>query len=291
MKALTLKATTPLAVALALMWVGPLPGAAGVFGAALAVIWQNLKREDVLLGLCYASGLMLIANAASLAVGGGWVMAGESFAVLNLLLWPSLFTGLYKRRGWWLWAAGFAVVALASDYRSGWLGLAAGAVVYLWLTHRLNIKALVLIIGVGAAVATWQALGRPQGGRAELWGVAWQLIAAAPTLGNGLGSFAKAYAAQYPAHPPFAHAHNWLLQTWAEGGAVAVFIQSSLLAVGMRNLWRNVNRPMAKALLCSSASLATMSLFDTPTYINYIGALVLALYGLYVQELLKGKVI
>ncbi len=149
------------------------------------------------------------------------------------------------------WAAAFGfVVAIACGGRSGWVGLAAGVVVFLLVAGRYH--GLVIhkkhwlagggLVGLGLAFYTlaagwefvWRRIsifgeaGHERGmlsGRGDVWAQAWDGFMSAPLFGVGVMNYRNLPDA-IDLHP-----HNWLLQMLLEGGVVGLAL--FLVLVGL----------------------------------------------------------
>jgi O-antigen ligase len=165
-----------------------------------------------------------------------------------------------------------AAAVLLTQSRAATVVLVAAAAV--WGLGRLRARArwLAALCLIAAALAAafcpaiqrkaktlWQTDVRP-----AIWQGTFHLIAEAPVLGHGPGSFAREYPAHRPAEyfdrPKAAvvtdHAHNELLEVAAEHGLAGLAAFLVVLGLGAHAAWRvcrNANDPNLRRLGCGMA--------------------------------------
>lgn len=139
----------------------------------------------------------------------------------------------------WLGAAGAAAGMLASGSRGAFLGAAAGAVVYLWLSGRLRTpggrrlwaSALALLLAAGVAASLrLRRVSASDSARLAMWDTALRAVPARPWLGAGPDTFEALLRRSRTddfirAVGPVAgqaHAHNDLLQALTTTGAAGL---------------------------------------------------------------------
>ena len=143
---------------------------------------------------------------------------------------------------WGILAAALLSVLLLTQCRGAYLGAAVGAA--LLVTIRLPRLAWVMApavvaggawvlsgIGLSPVLDAMEGAARPGGlgGRLAIWQFAWQVAAANPLHGAGLGLFAAAqpYTA---ASAPASHAHNLLLQVAMDLGVLGLGVYAAVVA-------------------------------------------------------------
>lgn len=222
----------------------------------------------------------------------------NSMALYNLLLFPALATG----EVWPLVVIPALYVAWFSASRGGTAGLAVGVITlsrlvggsFAHLATWIRRHALVVAISAAAfgVIVVWQLYTIQHGGRAELWGIAWQMFTNGPLLGQGPGTYKFFFLTQYPDWPHYGHAHNVVLNLLAETGALGLTAAAWMGARVVRQLWPEAlsgNRWAAGAL-AALAALAVQSLGDVPTTQGYVTvtALVLIQLGLHKEKTANG---
>ncbi len=205
-------------------------------------------------------------------------------ALYNVLALPALATG----SGLALLLA-LPAVAYLSASRGGLLGAAGGlAVLAAGRGWRLPRWPVVLAAALLGGLMAWRLATTGHGGRAELWGTAGQMFAAAPLTGQGPGTYKAFWTARYPDAPRYGHAHNLPINILAETGLIGLAASAWLAASVLRLLWRRARQqqPWALGALAALIALGLQSVGDTPTTQGYISvaALVVSQLGLYQQE-------
>lgn len=251
-------------------------------------------RDEMLQALMAASGLLVLVNALAFLRDGlplPWQLGfdtNNAHALFNMLFLIALATGQFKQRWAWLWLAGYAFIALFSNARASWLGLAAGIATLAGLDYdrfrdlarrhdRLIWWGAAALCIAGLAVIYWQTFLVGQGRREELWGVGWRMFLANPILGSGPDTYQAAFVRAYPALAPYNHPHNQLLMWLDDAGLIGAAAGLWLTAALARALWQRRADPWARGALAAGASLAAASLFDTPTTSAYVTATFLAI--------------
>jgi putative inorganic carbon (HCO3(-)) transporter len=173
--------------------------------------------------------------------------------------------------------------------RGAWLGLIASLFLMMILSRKF--KPLILTLSVFFLVlfvlpqlrqrTLYTFKYGDKNPRFILWRGAWQVIKENPILGKGIGTFEK-YSLRYLPKRFSAHAHNWVLQLWAEAGIFSVL--SFILFVGSI-LFRAVTifRKNADFLILGLISAVLVflvhSLFDTQFLILRMMVLFWSLLG------------
>ncbi len=212
-------------------------------------------------------------------------------AYLNLVI-PFLLIGLISNRPTTkriLGLGGMTLLLVLTSFfassRGAWLGMAASIATALTLFYWVQIKAnltqliqrervrvsrrtitlvsagLLVVIGIGL-LSYQQARFGGHGGRWGVWSIAWAVIKDAPFLGQGPGSFHVLSAVKARIPPGFflVHAHNLILQIWAEYGLVGLVIFTLIFLQVTKHVfqaWTNRNLE-AQALIPYVAGLAGM---------------------------------
>ena len=136
---------------------------------------------------------------------------------------------------------GAAMVVPLSVGRAAWLGLAvAGFLVgWSWARER-SIRGLPMRLPLTVGLALFAAVGLTAVARGELdtrlviWSQAWEIFKALPMTGGGPGSFSWLRLAHYPDYGnPLVteHAHNFIMQTLADGGLALLLATMGIAAV------------------------------------------------------------
>ena len=92
--------------------------------------------------------------------------------------------------------------------------------------------------------------------RADYWSVAWRTYEAEPLLGEGAGTYARAWLAERPIPQPVRDAHSLYLETLAELGPAGLLLLAFALAapfVGRRSPWTPVALAPYAAFLLHAA--------------------------------------
>lgn len=244
----------------------------------------GLARRDIYRGLLLAAHVILAAVLAQWALDGAqlWgyrvtIENTNSFALVNLLLFPALLAG--EARGY---VAGLAAaVAWLSASRAGWAGFFAAALTLPGRGAALGRwRWALLALGVGAALAVGlRADLRADNARGLMWPLAWRLFADSPIWGHGANTYKAYWMAAYPSPYHFGHPHNLALQIAAELGAVGLAAAAWLLLALGRELLAAPG-PWAAAARAATVALLVQSLADVPTTAPYIAGLWLVLLAL-----------
>ncbi len=166
----------------------------------------------------------------------------NALAELLLLALPILVALVFGSRRWASkFAAAFifiiGVICIAMTYsRASWVGLAAAAVVYVFFWNR-RLLPLFFVAAVAAIpLLPTSVLNRiltifnlndtSTSSRFPQYEAIFRLLCNEPVTGAGLGADAVRQAVRmqslYQGTAPFVHAHNTLLQIWAENGLVGM---------------------------------------------------------------------
>jgi O-antigen ligase len=220
---------------------------------------------------------------------GVWLSAG-------ICLMAATLVATLSRSGITAGVAGAAAIVFLSRGRMERRGRA-------WLLAALSLVALIgaAYANLGALMArVGETIGSGVGGRREIWSATLSMIRDFPVAGVGVGSYQRAMTVYQPAHDfAFNHAHNEYLQLLAEGGvlmavpltvgivagivAVAGALRrdrtptywmrigaaSSLVAIGVQNLWETGLRMPANAVLCALClAIAVHGTSGSPTTVT-----------------------
>jgi O-antigen ligase len=283
----------------------------GVFGALWALVLAGVGAGPRALAAAQVLGTTGVALVTLLqAVGAdpfgatGWApaIAGASsrLALYGTLGNPNFVAALVAGTvplGAWLavsaassrsrWLASAAltlqVLALAATgSRGGALGLAAGALTWLWLTAGRRATALALagtvVAGVLVAVSPARPLGETVAGRLFIWRVAWPHAWERPVVGRGPGSFAVLYpgwerGSRRPDHPdaadavfagPQQHAHNDYLEALVERGLPGLMSLAGVLCATLVAARSAPGNGGAAAGAAGAMALGVLALVDFP---------------------------
>lgn len=161
---------------------------------------------------------------------------------LLLLGLPIMVALIFTSRRWWGKLAALAVfgiggVCMAMTYsRASWVGLAAAAFIYVFLWNRKLIPLGIVVAIAAIPVLPDSVLNRiltitnlndtSTSSRFPQYEAAIRLLKHDPITGAGLGADAVRQAVKmnsyYQGTAPFVHAHNTLMQIWAETGIVGL---------------------------------------------------------------------
>ena len=188
----------------------------------------------------------------------GWIVEKRVGNLMSMALPLCFCLPLFLPRAWAAWQRWLATALVAlpgfitwggAEARSGWLGLSAAALAFLWT--RVSTRKALLAAGLVLAVLL---LARPghlnprdvaADARWEIWSAAIQVWKAHPLLGAGANAFEAGYRqlgivfdpSQYGDDLP--HPHNIYLQFLAENGLVGmaaflIFVLGTVLRCGRR---------------------------------------------------------
>jgi putative inorganic carbon (hco3(-)) transporter len=203
------------------------------------------------------------------AVGHGraistFVVPGE-FAGYLLFLIPvaigvALVTHSRALRALGSCAAVLGVVALAATYsRAGWLGFAVGCAFFVYMQRRSRrlgvLLGVVLLIGL-VTISVYNGHHNPSEyfTRLSIWRTGLRTVQLFPLTGVGPGAFRHIYPLLRPPDGEASafHAHNYLLNAFAETGLVGI---ATLLA-----LWWTFGRAMMRAVARADGPRRTLAL-------------------------------
>jgi len=129
---------------------------------------------------------------------------------------------------------------------------------------------------------------QPDGGRTEIWSVAWQIALDAPWVGVGAGCFSSAWRVVETGSRfgDAIHAHNDALQAWAEQGFVLgsgwlilLILPLVFVAVHLRSLRRGRRRRMLAGYTAAYVAMLVASLVSFPAHIGALALLAALLIG------------
>ena len=250
-------------------------GCLGMLGTAAYGVIQRIQGVEV-----SASTVDLTVNAGMPGRVYSFYDNSNAFAQLLVLLIPVGFALLFgagrkRYRLIGLASAGLGCAALLMTYsRSCWLGLAAAAVVFMFLWKR---KFLPLFLAAAVAaipllpssilnriLTTFNGNDSSISSRGPLYEAALRLIQRSPVTGGGLGTAAVQQAVKdfnvYSGTFSFVHSHNTFLQIWLETGLLGIvaFIASmfSTLKQGGKAVLRpDCSRPVRMVTLGAVSGL------------------------------------
>ncbi len=216
-----LNLTLPLGYAL-LIWA--VQGATGEAGARPG----NAARQARWLLLALTGWLALVGGALLMSMSrGAWLGCAVAVAAISLL---------YSRRT-------AALTALAGLFVAALFILGSTDVLPAAVTSRLaGITDYLRVFDVRHVVVTDANFAVVE--RMAHWQAAWGMINDRPWLGFGAGNYPAAYAAYALAgwKEPLGHAHNVLLNVWAETGLVGPAAYGLFLAASLWTCWRTAQR-------------------------------------------------
>lgn len=202
----------------------------------------------------------------------------NAFGEVLVLLIPLALGLMFAAKSWkgrllGFVGAGMGSVALIMTYsRAGWLGLAAAALLFVFLWNRKILPALILLALVALPFLPDAVLNRiltmfnfsdsSTSSRFPLYEAAMRLLRECPLQGAGLGSDAVRSAVAdlnlYSGKSPFVHSHNIYLQVWAETGLFGLL---SLIGTvgwailrGGRTVLREIGGSSVRMLIIGSVS-------------------------------------
>ena len=245
-----------------------------------------------------------------LFLGHANVFAGYLNLVIPIAIVRST-TALSRRDRmlWYLAIVIFLMTQLLSSSRGGWLaGIAAivttvaillirradaGGVLNAIRQNWIKLVAGAGLLLVGTIIVLIAAEVSPGhapllSARSGIWKPAWTIIQSSPVLGHGPASFSALFAIQKQIPPGFAtsHAHNMLLQTWAELGLIGLLLlvlASVLLIFAFISAWRH--RSTARLAAYGGAGIAVLLhnqldyLFESPGYLMGVAVIIGLLYS------------
>ena len=211
---------------------------------------------------------------------------------------------------WYLAIAIFLLTQLLASSRGGWLagiaailttlailfarGVDAGGVLNSIRRHWIKLVAgagLLLIGTILVLIAAEVSPGHAPllSARSGIWEPAWAIIRSSPVIGHGPASFSALFAIETQIPPGFAtsHAHNIVLQTWAEFGPLGLLLlvlASVLIALAFVGAWRTRFTPRLAAY--AGAGVAVLLhhqldyLFESPGYLMGVIVIIGLLYHL-----------
>lgn len=189
--------------------------------------------------------------------------------------------------------AAIAIVPI-TDARTAWIATVLGGAVLLWLTpsvrhriwpaHRLPLLAASGVLVMAGVVVIGSGVLGTISGRTHIWTMAVTTFADNPFSGTGQGTFSWARLAAAPPllepYPVF-QAHNFVLHTLAEGGAILLVVLVMACAVGVATMLPSLLslRATTRVAVSVLAAVGLLMLFDDPLQLPALAALVLVLSG------------
>ncbi|HEX8065720.1 MAG TPA: O-antigen ligase family protein [Thermoleophilaceae bacterium] len=230
---------------------------------------------------------------------GTLTRATGSFANPNLLaahvllLAPLAAAGIALLAGGWALrrglalALGLAALGLVLTYsRTGIVLALVGLGAALWLSgarHRRQVAAVAAALAVAAflLLGTCGSEGAAGFGRGQEWRETISVIGDNPVYGVGLGRLGDVLHAR-DARSTSRHAHNLLLNWWAEAGPLALLAWTWLLAA---LIWRSLHAALsgdlaARGLLVALGGFAGYSMLDHPANVDRIATALWIVMGL-----------
>lgn len=216
---------------------------------------------------------------------------------LGILLPLALGLGISSKKGLWYFLAFLIFLAdILTFSRGGYLGLAAGALVLVFLFwRRVSGKQRIFIFSVILAVGFLLIVSGPvssrffssfnlkegsNSGRLEMWGKAMVVIRDNPLIGTGLGNYPLAVDPLAAYRDPI-YAHNTYLDIAVETGIPASLSWIFLLIAVIYSFWKKAK----KDILYAGAAVSLIiflahSLVETGIYSPVVLALVLIIIGI-----------
>ncbi len=237
-----------------------------------------VERTEDLMGLLYAmlAGLSVIVvmrivrailSPEPLFLGGRlneYASPTGLSALAGILLLLSLTLYAIRRRGWLIFVAAFALLAML--VAGGKAGIAAGlisAMAFFLLQKRVRraMGLLLAVLAIGAVLLVATPLGSyfqdysqtGQGatftGRTDLWDVVWPEILHKPIVGHGYMSSRFLALDVEVAWDP-GHTHNSFLEALYNNGIPGFLLILVMNFVIVRNLLRAISRPLSRESFC-----------------------------------------
>ncbi len=192
----------------------------------------------------------------------------NAFAQVLAMLIP-LSVGLTLGSTRWRWrfigllSTGLGGAAILMTYgRAAWLGLAAAALVFVFMWNR-KLLPFMLLAGLAAVpllpdsvmariFTIFNMRDTSTSSRFPLYSATLRLLRSHPVLGAGLGSYAVRQAVKdlnyYHGVAPFVHAHNIYLQVWAETGLLGILSFLGAMSWTVKRAFRAVSSASAPRL-------------------------------------------
>lgn len=214
-----------------------------------------------------------------------------------LMVWPmalALLIRAQRTAAKVLWAFLFIsslAALLSTGSKAGWLGFAAGLLIFGSFTWKDRIGngrqwplalAGVLMLSLfippmsGRLMEAVKGQGDSIRFRREVWKGVVQMVRDRPLQGTGFGTFEAAYPAYRPAslmmhqserNYDLVHAHNWVLECTAETGAVGLFLILAFWFFILAQWWKlyqanAIPKPLAVGFFAAAAGVGADNLFD-----------------------------
>ena len=209
---------------------------------------------------------------------------------------------------WYLAIAIFLLAQLLTSSRGAWLTGIAGIVttVAILLTRRVEAGGIFhqirrhwikLAAGAGlllagtvlVLIAAEVSPGHAPllSARSGIWKPALEIIRSSPLVGHGPASFSSLFAIEKQIPPGFAtsHAHNLMLQTWAELGLlglILIALSGALLVLAVVSAWRKRFSPRLAAYAGVGVAVLLQNqldyLFESPGYLFGVIVIIGLLY-------------
>ena len=244
-----------------------------------------------------------------LFLGHANVFAGYLNLVIPVAIVRSSTTDSQRDRVlWYLVIAIFLLTQLLASSRGAWLAGTAGILttVAILLTQRVETGGIFheirrhwikLVAGAGlllagtvlVLIAAEVSPGHAPllSARSGIWEPAWNIIRSSPWVGHGPASFSALFAIETQIPPGFAtsHAHNLVLQTWAELGLLGLILlamSGAILILAFVSAWRKKFSPQLAAYAGVGVAVLLQNqldyLFESPGYLFGVIVIIGLLY-------------
>ena len=244
-----------------------------------------------------------------LFLGHANVFAGYLNLVIPVAIVRSTTTDSRRDRMlWYLAITMFLLTQLLASSRGAWLAGTAGIVttVAILLTrkvetggifHEIKRHWIKLVAGAGlllagtvlVLIAAEVSPGHAPllSARSGIWEPAWEIIRSSPWVGHGPASFSALFAIETQIPPGFAtsHAHNLVLQTWAELGLLGLILlalSGAILILAFVSAWRKKFSPRLAAYAGVGVAVLLQNqldyLFESPGYLFGVIVIIGLLY-------------
>ena len=209
---------------------------------------------------------------------------------------------------WYLAIAIFLLTQLLTSSRGAWLagiagivttiailltrGVEAGGIFHEIRRHWIKLAAGAGLLLAGTVLVLIAAEVSPGhapllSARSGIWKPAREIILSSPLVGHGPASFSSLFAIEKQIPPGFAtsHAHNLMLQTWAELGLLGLILlafSGTLLVLAVVSAWRERFSPRLAAYAGVGVAVLLQNqldyLFESPGYLFGVIVIIGLLY-------------